>query len=168
MNKILTVWLFVFIGLVSFSSCDDNSKGGIFMSDRKLADARMEQMISAIKEKDGEALKALFSKKALGEVVDFDTDVEYLFEFLQGEIESWERDGASTDESIRSGKRSLMIRFAINVNTDREVYRFFVIDYSTDTINPDNEGVYMLEVKFPDGPNTGSWQERMRAGIYIH
>jgi len=168
MNKILTVWLFVFIGLVSFSSCDDNSKGGIFMSDRKLADARMEQMISAIKEKDGEALKALFSKKALEEACDFETDVDYLFEFLQGEIESWERDGASTDESIRSGKRSLMIRFAFDIKTDKNLYECYLIDYSTDSINPDNEGVYMLEVKLADSPNTGPWEERMRAGIYIH
>ncbi len=61
-----------------------------------------------------------------------------------------------------------MIRFVINVNTEVDAYQFFVIDYYTDTINPDNEGVYMLEVKLADSDNLGTWQDRMRAGIFIH
>lgn len=155
------------MGLLLLSSCDKGN-GGITMSEEKRADARMEQIISAIKEKDKEALKSLFSKKALDEANDFESDVDYLFKFLQGNIDTWERDGIAGSESIDHGKKSLMIRFAINVKTDKDVYRFFVIDYNTDTINPDNEGVYMLEVRLADSPNTGSWQERMRAGIYIH
>lgn len=155
------------MGLLLLSSCDKGN-GGITMSEEKRADARMEQIISAIKEKDKEALKSLFSKKALDEANDFESDVDYLFKFLQGNIDTWERDGIAGSESIDHGKKSLMIRFAINVKTDKDVYRFFVIDYNKDTINPDNEGVYMLEVRLADSPNTGSWQDRMRAGIYIH
>ena len=109
----------------------------------------------------------MFSKKALDEANDFENDADYLFEFLQGTIDTWERDGIAGSESIEYGKKSLMIRFAININTNKEVYRLFVIDYNTDTINPDNEGVYMLEVRTADSPNTGSWQQRMRAGISV-
>ena len=155
------------MGLLLLSSCEKGN-GGITMSEEKRADARMEQIISAIKGKDKEALKSLFSKKALDEANDFENDVDYLFKFLQSNIDTWERDGIAGSESIDHGKKSLMIRFAINVNTDKDVYRFFVIDYNTDTINPDNEGIYMLEVRKADSPNTGSWQDRMRAGIYIH
>ena len=138
------------------------------MSDEQRADARMEQIIIAIKEKDGDAIKSLFSKKALEEANDFESDVNYFFEFFQGSIETWGRDGIAGSESIDHGKTSHMLRFAINVNTDKEAYRLFVIDYSTDTINPNNQGVYMLEVRLADSPNTGSWQERMRAGLYLH
>ena len=138
------------------------------MSDEKRADIRMEQIISAIKEKDRELLKSLFSKKALDEANDFENDVDYLFGFLQGTIDTWERDGLAGSESIDHGKKTLMIRYAINVNTDKKVYRLFVIDYNIDTKNPDNEGVYMLEVRLADSLNTGSWQERMRPGLYIH
>ena len=155
------------MGLLLLSSCDEDN-GGIAMSDEQRADARMEQIISAIKEKDGDALKSLFSKKALDEASDFENDVDYLFEFVQGTIDTWERDGIAGSESIDHGKKSSMLRFAINVNTHKEVYRLFVIDYNTDTINPDNQGVYMLEVRLADSPNTGSWQERMRAGLYLH
>ena len=168
MRKKLTISLLLLMGLLLFSSCAENKIGRIFISDDIQADARVEQIISAIKDTDKNALKSLFSKKALDEAVGFDNDVDYLFELLQDEIESWKRDGCSSDESTRYGKRTLMIRFAIDVNTDKDVYRFFVIDYATDTIDPDNQGVYMLEVRLADSPNTGSWQERMRAGLYIH
>jgi len=166
MSKKLKI-LFLLMGLLLLSSCDEEG-GGITMSEEKRADARIEQIISAIKEKDSDALKSLFSKKALDEANDFESDIDYLFEFLQGTISTWERDGIAGSESINNGKKSSMLRFAINVKTDKEVYRFFVIDYDTDTINPDNKGVYMLEVRLADSPNTGSWQERMRAGLYLH
>ena len=142
--------------------------GGIVISEEKRADDRMEQIISAIKEKDGDALKSLFSKKALDEANDFESDVDYLFEIFQSDINTYARDGWASDGAIEYGKKTLMIRFTINVNTDKEVYRLYVIDYNTDTTNPDNEGVFMLELRLPDSPNTGPWQGRMRAGIYIH
>ena len=138
------------------------------MSDDKRADALIKQIISAIKDKDKEVLKSLFSKKALDESNDFENDVDCLFEIIQGEVESWKRDGLSSSEQIDSGKRSLMIRFAFDIKTDIDLYSCYLIDYTTDTINPDNQGVYMLEVKLADSTNTGSWQERMRAGIYLH
>ena len=43
--------------LLLLSSC---GVGGLAVSEERIADARMEQIISAIKEKDGEALKSLF------------------------------------------------------------------------------------------------------------
>ncbi len=139
------------------------------MSEEKRADARMEQIVSAIKDKDKESLKSLFSKKSLDEANDFENDVDYLFEYLQGDIDSWERDGWASDESIDHGKKSLMIRFGFKVVTDVDEYDFFIIDCNTDTINPDNQGLYMLElIKDYGNVDLESWQDRMRAGIYIH
>jgi hypothetical protein len=111
----------------------------------------------------------LFSKKALDEANDFENGVDYLFELLQGDVDTWERAGWSSGEMIEYGKKSLMIRFSFDVKTDKDTYHFFVIDYNTDTINPDNQGVYMLElIKFTDEKDLDSWQDRVRAGIYIH
>ena len=167
MKKTIIILLLLLVGLLLLNSCDEDN-GGTAMNDEQRADARMEQLISAINEKDKEALKSLFSKKALNEASNFENDVDDLFGLFQVDIVTWERDGITGSESIEHKKKSSMLRFAINVNTDNEVYRFFVIDYNTDTINPDNEGVYMLEVRLEDSPNTGSWQERMRAGLYLH
>ncbi len=61
-----------------------------------------------------------------------------------------------------------MIRFSVTISTDKDDYLLFVIDYNTDTINPDNEGVYMMQImKLADRNNQPSWQERLCAGIYI-
>ena len=182
--------LLILVSLMLLSACDEIAGGieiggssetgssivtagssvieGILMSEEQHADERMEQIMTAINNKDREALESLFSKEALDEADDFDNEIDYLFDFLEGNLVSWERDGWASSKSIEYGKKSVMIRFVINVNTDVDAYQIFVIDYSTDTINPDNEGVYMLEVKLTDSDNLGSWQDRMRAGIYIH
>lgn len=139
------------------------------MGEDERADARMEQIVSAIKDKDSEALKSLFSKKALDEADDFDSGADSLFDFIQGDIESWEGNGWASDTSMGGGKSSWMIRFEFDVKTDKDDYHFFVIDYNVDTINPDNQGVYMLELIDNYGEKElESWQDRMRAGIYIH
>jgi hypothetical protein len=175
MNKRIMLILLL-VSLLLLSSCDkiginDRRAGGLLViGEGRKADARTEQIVSAIKNKDREALKLLFSRKALDEADDLDNRIDYLFELIQGDIDSWERDdGWSSDGSIEYGKKSLMIRFGFAVETDKDVYQFYVIDYNTDTINPDNQGVYMLElIEFADIENVGPWQDRMRAGIYIH
>jgi hypothetical protein len=171
MIKKIILMLLVLESLILFSSCGKirGSGGRIIGSEEKQADARIEQIISAIKDKDRESLKSLFSKEALDKANSFENDVDYLFKLLQGNVETWERDGWSSDESIKDGKKSLMIRFSFDVKTDKDIYHFFVIDYNKDTINPDNQGIYMLElIKFTDEKDLEPWQDRMRAGLNIH
>ena len=159
--------MLLLMGLLLFSACDRN--GGIFVGEPKRADSRMEQIVSAIKDKNKETLKSLFSKKALDEADDFDGKVDSLFSFIQGDIESWEGSGWASDTSMGGGKKSWMIRFGFDVKTDKGDYHFFVIDYNVDTINPDNQGIYMLELIENYGEvELEGWQDRMRAGIYIH
>ena len=167
MSKRIVLMLLILVNLMLFSSCGRNE--GILVSEDKRADARMEQIVSAIKDKDNEALKSLFSKKALDEADDFVDGADSLFNFIQGDIVSWDRDGFASNESIRGGKRSWMIRFGFTVKTNKDVYQFYVIDYNIDTISTDNQGVYMLELIDNYGKRKlESWQDRMRAGIYIH
>jgi len=172
MSKKIILILLVLVTLPLFSSCDKivgSSGQGIIMSEEKLANARMEQIVSAIKDKDSEALKLLFSKKALDDADDFGGGADSLFNFIQGDIESWDSDGWSSSESVRNGNTSLMIRFGITLTTDKDTYQLFIIDYNVDTIDPDNQGVYMLELIDNYGNRElESWEDRMRAGIYIH
>jgi len=166
MKKKIVVFI-MFMNLLLLSSCFE--LGGRFVAKEQKANERMEKIVAAIRDKDKESLKCLFSKKAIEEAEDFDSDADYLFELIQGNIESWELDGWSSDGLIDYGKRSLMIRYPFYLITDENVYHFYVIDYSTDTIDPDNEGIYMLElIKFTDEEDLDYWTNRMRAGIYIH
>lgn len=58
-------------------------------NDEGKADARLEQIIEAIQSKDKDSLKTVFSKQALNEAEDLDGRMDYLFNFVQGNIKSW-------------------------------------------------------------------------------
>ena len=167
MDKRIVLTLLIAVNLLMFNSC--SKIGGFFASEEKRADTRMSQIVSAIKANDKEALKSLFSKKALDEADNIDNEVDDLFDFIQGDIDSWEMpNGWASSEKIDYGKRSLMIRFTIKINTDKDEYEIYVFDYSKDTINPDNQGVYMLEAsKSSYSGGWDYWTNRMRAGIDI-
>ena len=170
MHKRIIATLFVFT-LMSLTSC---SLGGSRIemlnssNEEKKANARMEQIISAIEEKNEEALKSLFSKKALDETNDFDSEVDYLFNFLQGDIDSWKIFTWGSSESMSGGKRSEKLRSWYTLNTDKEEYIFLTIDFIADTINPDNAGLYTLRVIKSEDKDTQfpSWQEIEIPGIY--
>jgi len=139
------------------------------INERKMADDRIEQIISSLKEKNKDSISALFSNKALSESNDFDKEIDRLLEFMEGNITSWEReDGVDSDESVEHEKKSLMLRYSILISTDIDDYCVFVIDYNTDTIDNDNEGIYMLEIsKKSYNGDWAPWQERMLPGISI-
>ena len=121
--------LFIIVNLIMFGSCDERENdsagvGGIIVNEPRKADNRMEQISSAIKDNDKEALKLLFSQKAINENDDFDNELDSFYNYFQGDIESWERGSWSSDETIEYGNKSLMIRSSYKVITDKEVYFF--------------------------------------------
>jgi len=142
--------------------------GPVYVGEERAAKKRIKEILAAIENKDKEAMKALFSKKALAEVNDFDEGVDYLFDFFQGDVQSWEIDAWSSGESIERGKKSIMLRVWYIVTTDKEKYMFFVIDYIKDTMNPDNAGLYTLRVIKAEDEETefGYWQDMVIPGIY--
>jgi len=105
MLKRIVILLLIFIALlvVLFSNSCVFSNIRVFSNDGQKADDRMKQIVEAIKNQNKEDLKKLFSKQALSEANDFDENTDYLFDFIQGEIISWEKaDGAT----VVSGKES--------------------------------------------------------------
>ena len=151
------------------SSCKPGLRPIMYSNDKNITNDRVEHVLEAVVNKDTDALKKVFSKKALSEIIDFDDMAEHLFDFFEGNIESWERDGFSSDGKIEYGKRYYLYRYGYNNTTDIDKYVFFFMDYVIDTFDKDNEGLYMLEVNKKNyRMKYDSWQERMKAGIYIY
>ncbi len=150
------------------TSCSFGGGRVLINSEDKKADLRIEQILSVIKDKDKEAMKTLFSKKAKDEIKDFESEINYLLSFFQGDVKSWKRDKWSSGESIEYGKKSVMLRSWYTVDTDKGKYMFFIIDYTEDTINPDNAGLYTLRVIKAEDRDTQFtyWQDMKIAGIY--
>ena len=88
----------------------------------------------------------LFSKKTVNKANDFDGSMEYLFGFFKETVKSWKRDRFTSETSSEYGKESIMLVSWYTVTTDKDKYKFFVIEYSKDTINLDNAGLYTLRV----------------------
>lgn len=163
------IMLLLLISILFLSSCSfGGSKMMIFDDSDKKADDRMEQLLETIKNKDKDALKAMFSIQALNEANEFDGSMEYLFEFFQGRVDSWKRDRFTSETSSEYGKKSVMLVSWYTVTTDKDKYIFFVIDYTKDTINSDNAGLYTLRVikAADEATQFSAWQDMKVAGIY--
>lgn len=115
--------------------------------DEEMANSRLEQILECIDLKDTKKLKGLFSNNAFKDAENLDEDIEKLFEFVNGKIVSWDNsDGLTVKESKDSGKKSKEVHSYYYVSTDEEKYFFMLVDFPVDTINADNEGLYMLLV----------------------
>lgn len=168
-KKIL--FLIFLINIFFLSSC---SMGGARTemlnkeSDEQKADARLDQVISAIQNKDEAGLKGMFSKQALDEAKDFNGSIHYLFDLFQGVVQSKKNDGLIVDESNNYGHNTKEVKSFYIVETDKQKYMFFLLEYTTNSDQSDNVGLYALRVIKAENEATqyNSWQNMKIAGIY--
>ena len=169
-NSILLI-LILLINVLLLSAC---SLGGSRIemlnkdNDDKKADARLEQVIGALQDKDKEALKAMFSKQALDEADDFDGSMNYLFDLFHGKVVSWKRDGQIVDEENNYGHATKESKSFYIVDTVKQKYLFFLLEYTINTDHLDNAGLYTLRIIKAEDEKTqfGPWQNMKKAGIY--
>ena len=165
-------WLLLLISLASLCSCsmvDSRLNMLNTDSDEEKADARMAQVIDAIKDQDKDAIKAIFSKQALSETNDIDAGINYLFNLVKGDIKLWEKDTVGSYEDIEYGKKDILIFSFYTVTTDVGVYKFFLLDHSINTIDPNNAGLYSLRaIKSKDEKTQFTfWEDMQIPGIFI-
>lgn len=167
-KRILTLLFLISIFILSSCSFVENIKVIKDYSGNE-ADERIEQLVEALENDNKDEVKSIFSKKALNDAEGFDNSLEQLFDYFQGNVEEWERVRYSGGSSVRNGKKSEYSESWYKVETDLESYMFFLIDYTTDTINPDNQGLYTLRVIKAEDEDTefGSVQDMTIPGIYI-
>ena len=140
-----------------------------FDNDAKMFDEKFEQVIEAISTKDKATLKAMFSKQAISETNDFDENLDYLCDFFQGTIKSHTRDaGPIVDEFVDHGNKIKEVKTWYSVETNKQKYLLFLLEYSSDTSNSDNVGLYTLRVIHTENEKEqfGSWQDMKAPGIY--
>lgn len=167
--------------MLFLSSCSlGGSRTGMLNKDNDdaIAQAQLEAVIEALENQDKDALKSLFSEQALDEANDFDGSVDELFDFSQGQVESWEKlDGPTVYESNHHGHKTKEVSSYYYVNTDKQKYFFLLRDHPVDTDHPDNVGLYTLlvvkaedEEKIYDGDQKMLYdgdQKITHAGIYL-
>jgi hypothetical protein len=138
--------------------------------DNNLADARMEQVFEAIKEHDKNAVRAIFSPKAITEADNFDAGVDFLLSFVTGEVVSWSRDESPVvSDVVENSRKTKQLLTWYTLETEEHKYLVFLVDYPIDTVNPENEGLYSLRIiREEDEENlVGTMEEWIIPGIYV-
>ena len=118
--------------------------------DQSDANAKMDKILVAIKKKDNDALKAMFSKKAVAESKDIDQSIVELFDFFQGEFVSYNdwsgpmAEGGINDDG--TGRNWKELYSSYDVDTSKQKYRFAIQDVVQDTADEDNVGIHSLYI----------------------
>lgn len=119
-------------------------------TDEKKADARMDKVLEAIKNKDKEALKSMFSKKAITATENFDQSINDLFDFYQGDFVSYNNwGGPMSDGGINedgTGREWKEIYSSYDVETSKQKYRFAIQEFVQDTADAKNVGIWSLYI----------------------
>ena len=166
MKKRIAV-LHMVVALFFLTACVGGSR--LYSDDDTKAEARLEQVIEAIENQDKDTLEAMFSEQALNEAEDLDGRMDYLFGFIQGNIESYEAlVSGATSESNNYGHKIKKSKSWYKVKTDKEEYLFFLLEYTENTDHPENVGLYMLQVIKAEDRETqfDGGQDILCAGIY--
>ena len=147
MIKVVSL-LLLFCAVCMLSSCIRGSRTDIhgYNVERNM-NVFIEIIVKAINEDDKGAIQLLFSKNILDEVDNLDENIEIMFAFIQGTIESWEKLTGSGISDLRSeGHRKRTNNAYYYVNTAEHQYFFLLHNCSIDSLSPDNVGLQLLLV----------------------
>ena len=166
---IKSVVAFVTMIATVFSGSCLGGEPTIFNDDSIKAKDRLEQLIEAVENRDKDALRAMFSEQALEEAEELDGRMYWLFDFVSGDITSWEQEGGSNNASNNRGHKWKESRYWFFVNTDTEKYVFYTVEYPEDTEHPENVGLYMLRVRVykVEERDQSIGRDEWQAGIYL-
>lgn len=129
----------------------------------KTADRTFDKLAEAIKNKDKEKMKSVFSKNAIKEAKTLDKDIEELFGFVKGDVVSYGRtkySGMMSDSTYDYGKEKTMISPCFTLKTDEAKYYLGIQQCAKDDFDRDNEGIIYFCII-----NAEDWKED---GFYMH
>ena len=145
MKKCIMIILSIVTALLLCSCKVGVGKMGIFDADDKAIDERFKQIVEAIENHDKDTLVSMFSAQALNQIVDFEAQVDYLFEFIQGEIEFWGRTGGpGSSEGVNddgSGRTWKEIRATYDIKTSEQIYHVSLQEITKHSQDSDKVGI---------------------------
>ena len=147
-KKMKRLLLFVTSVVLAFglTSCSGIGREfDLFRNDDAIADEYCEEIIDALENQDTDELKSMFSTSALAEAENIDEGLVYVMDFFQGETTLIDG-GCSTSESVDHGEKTIELDCVYWVTTDKDEYFIFFVYDDVDTENPDNVGLYMLQI----------------------
>ena len=114
-------------------------------NDEKIAKEQTELLITAISNNNKEALKSLFSQKALTDCDNADEQIDKLLERFGGKIISWDYYGMAGEGNIEYGTiKQYKISSQAFFECNEGIFRVHMFIYPIDVENPENIGIYNI------------------------
>jgi hypothetical protein len=135
----------------------------LLLNEKKEADAMAQKIVDALENKDENALRNLFSAKALTEIEDFDKGSEYVMGLYQGGIISLGDDYPRVSDHFGPPGRTKMLESAYWVTTDQGSYLLYFEYWIIQEQDPSAEGLYKIKL---DTQETREAESFMGGGGY--
>ena len=143
MKKVLLLSSVIII--LGLTGCSNKYFNDWFSSEQNETDKMCQQIIEACKQQDSEKLKSLFSEESKKNIENLDTEISAFFDYIEGSIQSFEGDCASSSES-NYGKRKTELDGMYLILTEKERYCMNFYMYSEDDENVQNVGYIKLKL----------------------
>ncbi len=128
---------------------------GFFIdSDEDDALHKLETFLNRLQDGDKEGIKELFAPNAIAGLLGFDESLDALFEYYDGEILSYTKNGLITDRDKDSGIERKWYVKSSDVTTTTDVFRMAFYWCAKDTGDKGNVGITSFYIlKFDDDPH---------------
>ena len=117
------------------------------------SDLLLEQILTALEDKDTDSLKSLFALTVTTSVLRFDGDMEELMDFYRGELVEYKRYGPGSHAVKESGIHTKEIYVSYDIVTTQGEYRLaflFCVANSEDATCLGLHSLYIVEAKCSD------------------
>jgi len=135
---------------------DENSTiygiGGIYVpfDEDGAAHARFEKLLKLIKDKDKDAIRALFSEEALREARDINGEIDALLDLFPNGIDSWEQESGYANRQITKSSKYINCYYVYTVYADGEAYWIKIDEFLERTSMPESVGVGYIIICRPE------------------
>lgn len=111
------------------------------------ANAKMDKILEAIKNKDKDALKSMFYKQAINKSKNVDNSIVELIDFFQGDFVSYnDWNAVGIEDTVNDGDRQKILDSTYDVVTSKQKYHIAIRDFTIDTANKDNIGIWSFYI----------------------
>ena len=159
----------VLVSVAMLASCavsPSHLPGGFWSSDEATANAVIARVSDALASHDKPAMMALFSEAGRSQANDLGTQVDTLFDFVQGTVLSHQLDpngGPDSREYNDGPMRWKELSIFFTITTDVGTYSFFMADRVVDDFHEYKVGVYTLRaMRIEDEEKYMIFSEAMR------
>jgi hypothetical protein len=151
----LSAGILALAAVLMLASCD-NVRDDYTDGSTEASRDRLEQVVTALNDRDADALRAMFAESAIADNgAEIDAGLDYLLTvFSAGGVTAEEKQSLPVVEQhwIDADHRAIMVGSMFRISAGGEDYQLYVADFTTNTIDPEDAGLYALGV----GPRTAS------------